>query len=100
MALGPAPQGDARARSAAMLQAVGLGDRTEYSPTHLSGGQRQRVAVARALVRGPKIVLADEPTAALDKQSGRDVVELLRQLARGEGCAVLLVTHDNRILDI
>ena len=100
MALGPAPGSDARARSVAMLQAVGLGDRIDYSPSQLSGGQRQRVAVARALVRGPKIVLADEPTAALDKQSGRDVVELLRQLARREGCAVLLVTHDNRILDV
>src|SRR4051812_48599011 len=100
LGVGSANGKDAKARSIAMLQAVGLGDRTEYSPTHLSGGQRQRVAVARALVRRPKIVLADEPTAALDKQSGRDVVELLRQLARGEGCAVLLVTHDNRILDI
>jgi energy-coupling factor transporter ATP-binding protein EcfA2 len=58
------------------------------------------VAVARALVREPKIVLADEPTAALDRQAGRDVVELLRQLARRQGCAILLVTHDNRILDI
>jgi putative ABC transport system ATP-binding protein len=90
----------ARARSVAMLEAVGLSDRLDFSPRHLSGGQRQRVAVARALVRQPKIVLADEPTAALDRQSGRDVVELLRQLARREGCAVLLVTHDNRILDV
>jgi putative ABC transport system ATP-binding protein len=83
-----------------MLEAVGLGDHLNYAPSQLSGGQRQRVAIARALVRQPKIVLADEPTAALDKHSGRDVVELLRQLARREGCAVLLVTHDNRILDI
>jgi putative ABC transport system ATP-binding protein len=90
----------ARAQSIAMLEAVGLGDRLDFSPGKLSGGQRQRVAVARALVRQPKIVLADEPTASLDRQSGRDVVELLRQLARREGCAVLLVTHDNRILDI
>lgn len=89
-----------RSRSASMLDAVGLGDRLRCFPNELSGGERQRVAVARALVRRPKIVLADEPTAALDKKSGRDVVELLRQLARGEGCAVLLVTHDNRILDI
>src|SRR5689334_19322696 len=91
---------EARKRSAAMLAAVGLADRIDDRPSSLSGGQRQRVAIARALVRGPKIVLADEPTASLDKQSGRDVVELLRQLARREGCAVLLVTHDNRILDI
>jgi putative ABC transport system ATP-binding protein len=91
---------EARARSHAMLEAVGLADRLDYPPNRLSGGQRQRVAVARALVRQPKIVLADEPTASLDKSSGRDVVELLRQLARRQGCAVLLVTHDNRILDI
>jgi putative ABC transport system ATP-binding protein len=102
LALGvePLPRNEARARSTAMLEAVGLGDRLDYSPSKLSGGQRQRVAVARALVRQPKIVLADEPTAALDKHTGRDVVELLRQLARREGCAVLIVTHDNRILDI
>jgi putative ABC transport system ATP-binding protein len=102
LALGAEPwrHAGARARSCAMLEAVGLGDRLDFSPGMLSGGQRQRVAVARALVRQPKIVLADEPTAALDRQSGRDVVELLRQLARREGCAVLLVTHDNRILDV
>ncbi len=90
---------EARVKSSAILQAVGLGDRMVDYPSRLSGGQRQRVAIARALVRRPKIILADEPTAALDKQSGRDVVELLRQLARRDGCAVLLVTHDNRILD-
>jgi energy-coupling factor transporter ATP-binding protein EcfA2 len=72
----------------------------EYLPSQLSIGQRQRVAVARAIARQPRIILADEPTASLDKQSGRDVVELLRQLARRQGCAVLMVTHDNRILDI
>src|ERR1035438_7566657 len=100
LGLGHASRAEARALSLAMLDAVGLGDRAGYYPNQLSGGQRQRVAVARALVRRPRIVLADEPTAALDKQSGRDVVELLRQLARQEGCAVLLVTHDNRILDV
>ena len=63
-------------------------------------GQKQRVAIARALVRQPKIILADEPTAALDKKSGREVVELLQNLAKQQGCAILLVTHDNRILDI
>ncbi|HMD49608.1 MAG TPA: ATP-binding cassette domain-containing protein [Bryobacteraceae bacterium] len=94
------PRAEIQARTDAILQAVGLGDHLDYAPRELSGGQRQRVAVARALVRRPKIVLADEPTAALDRQTGRDVVELLRQLARREGCAVLLVTHDNRILDI
>jgi energy-coupling factor transporter ATP-binding protein EcfA2 len=66
----------------------------------LSGGQKQRVAVARALVRSPKIVLADEPTASLDRKSGREVIELLLRIARKQGCAILLVTHDPRILDI
>ena len=82
------------------LKAVGLGHRLESYARQLSGGQRQRVAIARALVRRPKIVLADEPTAALDKQTGREVVEIMQRLAKERGCAVLLVTHDNRILDI
>ena len=94
------PASEARARSAEVLEQVGLGDRLHDLPEQLSGGQRQRVAVARAVVRHPKIILADEPTASLDKHSGREVVELLRRLARGQGCAVMLVTHDNRILDI
>ncbi|MGD1950548.1 MAG: ATP-binding cassette domain-containing protein, partial [Leptolyngbyaceae cyanobacterium] len=72
----------------------------DYYPDELSGGQRQRVAIARALVSHPKIVLADEPTAALDKQSGRDVVNIMQRLAKEQGCTILLVTHDNRILDI
>jgi putative ABC transport system ATP-binding protein len=88
------------ARSQAMLAAVGLENRLNYYPDSLSGGQKQRVAIARALVSQPKIVLADEPTAALDKQSGRDVVELMQTLAKEQGCTILLVTHDNRILDI
>ncbi|GBE94735.1 DevA family ABC transporter ATP-binding protein [Nostoc cycadae] len=88
------------ARSQAMLAAVGLEQRLNYYPDSLSGGQKQRVAIARALVSQPKIVLADEPTAALDKQSGRDVVELMQSLAKEQGCTILLVTHDNRILDI
>lgn len=89
-----------RSRSIEMLEAVGLGDRINYYPDDLSGGQKQRVAIARALVAEPKIVLADEPTAALDKKSGRDVVELMQSLAKEKGCTILLVTHDNRILDI
>ena len=86
--------------STAMLEAVGLGDRVNYYPENLSGGQKQRVAIARALVSRPKMVLADEPTAALDKKSGRDVVVVMQQLAKEQGCTILLVTHDNRILDI
>lgn len=83
-----------------ILQAVGLGNRVDYYAENLSGGQKQRVAIARALVSRPKIVLADEPTAALDKKSGRDVVEMMQKLAKEQGCTILLVTHDNRILDI
>jgi putative ABC transport system ATP-binding protein len=93
-------QQDINAKATAMLEAVGLGDRVNYYPEKLSGGQKQRVAIARALVSHPKIVLADEPTAALDKKSGRDVVELMQKLAKEQGCTILLVTHDNRILDI
>ncbi len=88
------------ARATEMLETVGLGDRINYYPDNLSGGQKQRVAIARALVSHPQIVLADEPTAALDSKSGRDVVDLMQKLAREQGCTILLVTHDNRILDI
>jgi energy-coupling factor transporter ATP-binding protein EcfA2 len=83
-----------------MLAAVGLAEHASRYPDELSGGQKQRVAIARALVGRPRIVLADEPTASLDKKSGRDVVDLLRDLAKRDGCAVVLVTHDNRILDV
>jgi putative ABC transport system ATP-binding protein len=87
-------------RAIAMLESVGLADRTHYYPENLSGGQKQRVAIARALVSQPKLILADEPTAALDSKTGRDVVTLMQTLAKEQGCAILLVTHDNRILDI
>jgi putative ABC transport system ATP-binding protein len=87
-------------RSAQMLDIVGLGHRLNYYPDDMSGGQKQRVAIARALVSHPKIVLADEPTAALDSKSGRDVVDIMYKLAKEQGCTILLVTHDNRILDI
>lgn len=92
--------GDLDQKAIAMLESVGLGNRVDYYPHDLSGGQKQRVAIARALVSHPKLVLADEPTAALDKQSGRDVVEIMQKLAKEQGCTILLVTHDNRILDI
>ena len=87
-------------RAIALLESVGLGEHIDYHPQSLSGGQKQRVAIARALVSHPKMVLADEPTAALDSKSGRDVVELMQQLAREQGCTILIVTHDNRILDV
>ncbi len=86
--------------SAAILDAVGLGDRLHYLPDQLSGGQKQRVSIARALVANPKLVLADEPTASLDKASGQEAVEILQRLAQEQGTAILLVTHDYRILDI
>ena len=88
------------ARAGAILDAVGLADRADAKPGKLSGGQRQRVAVARALVGDPGLILADEPTAALDKQSGQEVVRLLRDLAKRRGVPILLVTHDPRILDL
>jgi len=91
---------DLDAKAVAMLETVGLSDRAEYYPDSMSGGQKQRVAIARALISEPQIILADEPTAALDKKSGRDVVELMQKLAKEQGCTILLVTHDNRILDI
>jgi putative ABC transport system ATP-binding protein len=89
-----------RDRSIAILEQVGLGDRIDYYPDKLSGGQKQRVAIARALVAHPAIILADEPTAALDSASGRDVVNIMQKLAREQGSTILLVTHDDRILDI
>jgi putative ABC transport system ATP-binding protein len=91
---------DADCAIRAVLAAVGLEHRMDYYPSDLSGGQKQRVAIARALVSQPKIILADEPTAALDKKSGRDVVEIMEKLAKEQGCTILLVTHDNRILDL
>ncbi|NRB09014.1 MAG: DevA family ABC transporter ATP-binding protein [Richelia sp.] len=91
---------DAISKSKTMLEAVGLGQSVDFYPDNLSGGQKQRIAIARALVNHPSLVLADEPTAALDKQSGRDVVELMQRLAKEQGTSILLVTHDNRILDI
>ena len=102
MSLAPDNLGRAelRRRSIEILNAVGLGNRIDYAPDHLSGGQKQRVAIARALVRRPRIILADEPTAALDKKSGREIVEILQDLAKAQNCTILLVTHDNRILDI
>ncbi|MDB9305946.1 DevA family ABC transporter ATP-binding protein [Nodularia spumigena CS-591/12] len=93
-------QNEAISKSQAMLGAVGLQDKVTYYPDSLSGGQKQRIAIARALVNSPPLVLADEPTAALDKQSGRDVVEIMQGLAKEQGTSILLVTHDNRILDI
>ncbi len=91
---------EVKERAIQMLDAVGLSDRKSYYPDSLSGGQKQRVAIARALMSHPKIVLADEPTAALDSKSGREVVEIMQRLAKEQGTTILMVTHDNRILDV
>jgi putative ABC transport system ATP-binding protein len=88
------------ARADAMLAAVGLVGHEHKMPGRLSGGQRQRVSIARALVAGPGLVLADEPTAALDKVAGAGVAHLLRDIAKSRGTPVLIVTHDPRIRDI
>jgi putative ABC transport system ATP-binding protein len=86
-------------RGILMLERLGLADRVHYKPKALSGGQRQRVAIARALVNRPRVILADEPTAALDKDASRDVVDLLKEMADQEGSTILMVTHDNRIIE-
>lgn len=86
--------------AAHVLSQLGLGDRLSYMPAKLSGGQKQRVAVARALVGNPAIVFADEPTAALDKESGLRTVQLLKRLGQLRGTTTVMVTHDNRILDL
>ncbi|MBE9214086.1 DevA family ABC transporter ATP-binding protein [Plectonema cf. radiosum LEGE 06105] len=94
------PERESISQAEAMLKAVMLGNRVNYYPNQLSGGQKQRVAIARALVSHPKLILADEPTAALDSKTGRDIIELMQRLSREQGSAILMVTHDNRILDI
>jgi putative ABC transport system ATP-binding protein len=87
-------------RISELLTILGLEQRIHYKPDSLSGGQKQRVAIARALVHRPRLILADEPTAALDEKSGRDVVTLFQRFTREERCTILIVTHDNRILDV
>jgi putative ABC transport system ATP-binding protein len=91
---------EARQQSLKLLEQVGLGDKSKSLPSDLSGGQKQRIAIARALAGKPRLIFADEPTAALDSQRGRAVIELLRSLAKEEGCTVVMVTHDPRIMDI
>jgi putative ABC transport system ATP-binding protein len=90
----------AKIKAEEMLDAVKLGGYGDYYPQQLSGGQKQRVAIARALVGHPKLFLADEPTAALDSQTGKEIILLMRQLALQQGAAILIVTHDNRILNM
>lgn len=83
-----------------MLTRVGLEDRMDAYPQKLSGGQKQRVSIARALAHNPDLILADEPTAALDSHVGREIIEVLQEITRERGCPVVIVTHDNRIMDV
>jgi putative ABC transport system ATP-binding protein len=94
------PSAEAKSRIEATLTRLGLGHRIYYKPKSLSGGQKQRVAIARGIIHQPRLILADEPTAALDAESGREVVTMFQELARSQGCTILIVTHDNRILDV
>jgi len=93
------PRRAAVTRSGEILEAVGLGERLQSLPTEMSGGQQQRVAIARALAHQPRLLVCDEPTAALDAQSGRTVMELLRRVAVQPDRAVIVVTHDSRVFD-
>lgn len=91
---------DAYDQAAETLEAVGLGHRINAMPSKMSGGEKQRVSIARALAGSPSVILADEPTAALDKDTGLQVVQLLKRLGQERGTTTLMVTHDSRILDM
>ena len=99
MQLGDCPQAEMRERGVDILTRLDLGHRVDYLPGALSGGQCQRVAIARALVNRPRLILADEPTASLDKVSTLKVIELFQELVSQDGCTIIMVTHDNRVLD-
>jgi len=92
------PAAAAKRRAHELLDQVGLGEKHGSFPADLSGGQKQRIAIARALAGDPEIILADEPTAALDSQTGRNVMEMMSELAHKRGRAVVIVTHDSRVL--
>jgi putative ABC transport system ATP-binding protein len=95
---GGVPHAERRRRALARLEQLGLGERTDHQPSQLSGGQQQRVAIARALVNDPKILLADEPTGALDSKTSDDIMAIFDQLNR-EGITVILVTHEQEVAD-
>jgi putative ABC transport system ATP-binding protein len=97
---GGMPRQEATERARAMLAKLGIGDQAAKLPSQLSGGQQQRVAIARALVHEPRLIVCDEPTAALDAKSGRRVMDLLREVAVRPDRSVIIVTHDNRIFDL
>src|SRR5262249_15324997 len=85
-----------RSRAQEILARLGLGDRRDHRPSQLSGGQQQRVAIARALINNPPVILADEPTGALDSRSGQEVMDLLKSL-HAEGRTIILITHDEKV---
>jgi putative ABC transport system ATP-binding protein len=93
------PRREALGRAMEIMEKVGLGGRGKSLPSELSGGQQQRVAIARSLVHNPKLIVCDEPTSALDHQTGHKVMELFRDVAMGEGRALIIVTHDQRIFE-
>jgi putative ABC transport system ATP-binding protein len=99
MQLGGCPAGEMRRRGTEILERLGLGRRIDAKPRELSGGQCQRVAIARALVNRPRLILADEPTAALDRESAHRVTDLLKETTQEDGATVLMVTHDHRIIE-
>jgi putative ABC transport system ATP-binding protein len=99
MQLGSCPPGEMRRRGVAILERLGLAHRIDYKPRALSTGESQRVAIARALVNRPRLILADEPTAALDRASTLKVLDLFRQTAAEDGTAILMVTHDPRVIE-
>lgn len=100
MELDGMPSRAARLRAQELLDELGVGDRAEHRVSMLSGGQQQRVAVARALANSPSVILADEPTAALDSRLGRQVMELFKRVSREHGAGVIVVTHDQRTLEV
>jgi len=100
MDIADVPPRTARARAQELLDALGIGERAHHYPSKLSGGQQQRIAIARSLANQPSLLLADEPTAALDGKLGRQVMGLLRDLGHTHGAGVMVVTHDHRALDV
>jgi putative ABC transport system ATP-binding protein len=94
------PTNERRENGMQLLEKVGLGDRADHKPSELSGGQQQRVAIARSLANGPSIILADEPTGNLDLRTGRDIINLLKEMNEEEQVTVISATHDLKMLDV